>query len=51
MERHFYHIRWPPLNVTIFIMHVRNCVMGATPMFNINGLKVAFTDGMRTKLL
>ena len=27
-----YHIRWPPLNVTIFIMHVRNCVMGATPM-------------------
>ena len=32
MENHFYHIRRPPLNVTIFIMHVRKCVMGATPM-------------------
>ena len=32
MENHFYHIRWPPLNVTIFITHVHNCVMGATPM-------------------
>ena len=32
MENHFYHIRWPPLNVTIFIMHMRNCIMGATPM-------------------
>ena len=28
----FYHIRRPPLNVTIFITHVRNCVMGASPM-------------------
>ena len=27
-----YHIRWPPLNVTIFITHWRICVMGATPM-------------------
>ena len=33
METHFYHVRWPPLNVTIFITHVRNCEMGATPMF------------------
>ena len=32
MENHFYHIRWPPLNVTIFITHVHNCLMGATPM-------------------
>ena len=24
MENHFYHIRLPPLNVTIFITHVRN---------------------------
>ena len=24
MENHFYHIKWPPLNVTIFITHVRN---------------------------
>ena len=32
MENHFNHIRGPPLNVTIFIMHVCNCVMGATPM-------------------
>ena len=35
MENHFYHIRWPPLNVTIFNTifntHMRNCVMGATP--------------------
>ena len=28
-----YHIRLPPLNVTIFISHLRNCVMGAKPMF------------------
>ena len=26
MENHFYHI------VAIFITHVRNCIMGATPM-------------------
>ena len=25
--KHFYRIRWPPLNVTIFIMLLRNCVM------------------------
>ena len=24
MEHHFYHIKWPPLNVTIFTTHVRN---------------------------
>ena len=29
MENRFYHIRWSPLNDTIFITHVRNCVMGA----------------------
>ena len=34
MENHFYHIRWPPLNVTIFITQVRNgsytseCMLG-----------------------
>ena len=22
MENHFYHIRWAPMSVTIFIMHV-----------------------------
>ena len=32
MENPFYHIRWPPLNVTIFIMHLRNCIMGASPI-------------------
>ena len=32
MENHFYQIELPPLNVDIFIMHVRKCVMGATPM-------------------
>ena len=32
MENHVYHIRWPPLNVTIFIMHVCNCLMGARPL-------------------
>ena len=26
------HIRLHPLNVTIFITHKRNCLMGATPM-------------------
>ena len=42
MKNHFYHIRWPPLNATIFIMLVCNCVMGATLMgvllrFSSNG--------------
>ena len=32
MENHFYYIRWPPLDVTIFIMHMRNCIMGARSM-------------------
>ena len=32
MINHFYYIGWLPLNVTIFITHMRNCVMGATPM-------------------
>ena len=32
MENHLYHIRLPPLNATVFITHVHNCVMGATPM-------------------
>ena len=32
MENHFYHIRLSPLNVTIFITYMRNCVMGAMPM-------------------
>ena len=35
---HFYHIRWPPLNVTIFIMHVRTCIMGVTPMLLENNM-------------
>ena len=29
MENHFYHIKWPPLNVTIFITHVRNVRNGS----------------------
>ena len=32
MINNFYHIGRPPLNVTIFITNMRNCVMGATPM-------------------
>ena len=32
IENHFHHIRLPPLNVTIFITHVRSCLMRATPM-------------------
>ena len=32
MGNHIYQIRGSPLNVTIFITHVLNCVMGATPM-------------------
>ena len=32
MENNFYHIRWSPLNVTVSITQVRNCVMDATPM-------------------
>ena len=33
-----YHIMWPPLNVTIFNTHVRNCVKEATPMVIPHGL-------------
>ena len=29
MENHFYRIRWPPLNVTIFITHVHNLRNGS----------------------
>ena len=32
MEKNFYCIMCPPLNVTIFITHVHNCVMETTPM-------------------
>ena len=39
-----YHIRWPPLNVTIFITHVRNCVIGATPMHIIHSEMVLETE-------
>ena len=35
MENHLYRIRWPPLNVTIFITHEYKYVMGATPMQTI----------------
>ena len=28
MENHFYHIKLPPLNFTIFITHVRNLCNG-----------------------
>ena len=42
-ENHAYHIRWPLLNVTIFITHVRNYVKGATSMLltNVFGLNIA----------
>ena len=36
MENHFNHIMWPPWNVTIFITHVCNCVMGAMPMIYLH---------------
>ena len=29
MENHFYHIRLPPLNVTIFITHIRRLRNGS----------------------
>ena len=32
MINRFYNLGLPPLNVTIFNTHVRNCVMGARPM-------------------
>ena len=35
MKNHFYHIKWPPLNVTILIRTCVTCVMGATQMINI----------------
>ena len=51
MENHFYHIRRPPLNVTICITHVRNCVMGATPMHMIVLLCHSIRPGARLNLL
>ena len=38
-ENHVNPIRRPPLNVTIFITHVRNCVMEATPMSYVLRMK------------
>ena len=35
MINHFHHIGRLLLNSSIFITHVGNCVMGATPMVNI----------------
>ena len=32
MKNHIYHIRLPPLSVTISITHDPYCVMGATPI-------------------
>ena len=29
MENHFYQFKWPPLNVAIFITHVRNLRKGS----------------------
>ena len=37
MEINFYHIRLPPLNVTIYITHSRTCVMRASPMITYIG--------------
>ena len=56
-KNHFYHIRLPPLNVFIFITHVRNCVMGATPInpvvtvnFIIHELKDNWIHGLDEKM-
>ena len=38
MENHFNHIRLPPLNATITITHMLNCVMG--PMLACNKILV-----------
>ena len=35
IENHFYHIKRPPLNFTFYITHVRNCVIGASPMHTL----------------
>ena len=40
MENHFYRNRLPPLNVTIFITHMLNYVMGATPMQNTGNVQI-----------
>ena len=32
MDNLLYHTRQPPLNVSIFITHVRSCVIGAMPI-------------------
>ena len=33
MENIFYHIRWLLVDVTIFNLHVRNCIMGANDVW------------------
>ena len=37
MENHFNHIKWPPLNVTIFITHVRNLCNGCYTNVIVSG--------------
>ena len=45
LENTFYHIKWPPLNVTIFITHVRNLRNGCyanvdhSPIINMEALQ------------
>ena len=36
----------PPLNASIFIMHMRNCVMGALPMVCSNILEASSTNSL-----
>ena len=47
MENHFYHIRCPPLSVTVFITHVRNCVTGATAITGLSELLAKSAYGPR----
>ena len=50
MKNHIYHIRLPPLSVTISITHDPYCVMGATPistlMFPTNKIRFPCDEAM-----
>ena len=53
MENHFLLYLVTSLECSIFITHVRNCVMGATPMlaiqFSIRALKENIDERERTR--
>ena len=51
MENLFYHIKWPPLNVTIFVRHMRDLHIGCyanTDLGLAGGLNVGLESSYAT---